>query len=92
MVQNLRAYFILYVTTIKCIKRMQEKFEFLVCTKPKLDLNQNFRRSLLGYNDQATINKLQENSQGWQKDGVLLPRRAVATPCHPMATGLSTYR
>ena len=28
MVQNLRAYFILYVITIKCIKCMQEKIEF----------------------------------------------------------------
>ena len=28
MVQNLRAYFILYVITIKCIKYMQEKIEF----------------------------------------------------------------
>ena len=28
MVQNTRAYFILYVITIKCIKCMQEKTEF----------------------------------------------------------------
>ena len=28
MVQNLRAYFILYVITIKCIKCMQENIEF----------------------------------------------------------------
>ena len=28
MVQNLRAYFILYVIKIKCIKCMKEKIEF----------------------------------------------------------------
>ena len=28
MVQNLRAYFILYVVAIKCIEFMQEKIEF----------------------------------------------------------------
>ena len=65
MVQNLRAYFILYVITIRCIKCMQEKFGFLACTKTKVDLNQNFRISLLrSYNNQATIKKLQDNSQG----------------------------
>ena len=74
MVQNLRAYFILYVITIRCRKCMHEKFEFLAYTKTKADLNQSFRRSLPGYNDQATIRKLLENSQGWQKNGILLPR------------------
>ena len=91
MAQNMRAYFTLYVIAIKCIKCMQEKIEFLVCTKTKVDLNQNFRRSLLGYEGKAAKNnneKLQENSQGWQKDGILLPRGAVATPCRPIATGL----
>ena len=56
MVQNLRAYFILYVITIKYIKCMQEKrSNFLACTKTKVDLSQNFRRSLIGYNDKAAI-------------------------------------
>ena len=37
MVQNLRAYFILYVITIKCIKCMQEKIEFSCMLKrPRL--------------------------------------------------------
>ena len=33
MVNNLRANFILHVTTIKCIKCLQEKIEFLVSYK-----------------------------------------------------------
>ena len=37
MVQNLRAYFILYVITIKCIKCMQEKIEFFcMLQRPRL--------------------------------------------------------
>ena len=52
----------------------------LYFTKAKDDRNQNFKRSLLGYNDKATVKKLQENSLGWEKDGILLPRGAVATP------------
>ena len=37
MVQNLRAYFILYVKTIKCIKCMQEKIEFsCMLQRPRL--------------------------------------------------------
>ena len=37
MVQNLRAYFILYVITIKCIKCMQGKIEFpCMLQKPRL--------------------------------------------------------
>ena len=89
MVQNMRAYFILYVITIKCINCMQEKTDFS-CTKTKVDLNQNFRRTLLGYKDKATRNnnkKLQENPPGWQKDGILLPRGGI---CHPIATRLQS--
>ena len=54
MVQNMRAYFILHVTTIKFMC-MQEMTEFS-CTKTKVYLNQNCRRSLLGYEDKATKN------------------------------------
>ena len=37
MVENLRAYFILYVITIKCIERMQEKIEFsCMLQRPRL--------------------------------------------------------
>ena len=53
MVQNMRAYFILYVITTKCIKCIQEMTEFSF-TKTKVDLNQNCRRSLLGNKDKAT--------------------------------------
>ena len=91
MVQNLRAYFILYVITIKCLKCMQEKIEFLVCTKTKVDLNQNLRRSLLGYNDKE-VKKLQENSRGWQKDGVLLPRGGSCHPMPPQGYGPATSK
>ena len=55
MAQSLRVYFILSVITFKCIECMQERLNFVVCTKSKVDLNQNFRRSLLGYNDKAAI-------------------------------------
>ena len=47
MVQNMRAYFILYVFTTKCIKCMQEMTEFS-CTKTKVDLNQNLGDLSLG--------------------------------------------
>ena len=62
----------------------------LYVTKTTVDLTQSSRRSLLGYKDKATKSnnkKLQENSQGWQKDGILLPRGAFATPCHSIANG-----
>ena len=37
MVQSMRAYFILYVITIKCIKCMQEKIEFpCMLKRPRL--------------------------------------------------------
>ena len=56
MVQNLRAYFILYVITIKCKKYMQDRIEFsCMLQRKKVNLNQNFRMSLLGYKDKATI-------------------------------------
>ena len=89
MVQNMRAYFILYVITIKCINLCKRRLNFLVSYKTKADLNQNFRKSLLGYRDIATknnIKKLPENFQGWQKDGILLLRGGI---WHPIATGLS---
>ena len=55
MVQNMRVYFILHVITTKCIKCTQEKIEFS-CKKTKVDLNQSFRRSRLGYKEKATRN------------------------------------
>ena len=71
MVQNLRAYFILYVITIKCTKCMQEKVEFS-CIKvdldeTKVDLDQNFSKSLLGYKDKATIKNCKKIPRGGKK-------------------------
>ena len=94
MVQYMRTSFILYVITVKCIKCMQEKIEFscmlqrprLISTKMLEDLSLATK-----IKQQKNSNKkLQENSQGWQKDGNLLPRGAFATPCHPITTGLKT--
>ena len=49
MVQNMRAYFILYVITIKCINCIHEKIGFsCMLEKTKVDLNHNARRSLIG--------------------------------------------
>ena len=90
MVQNLRAYFILYVITIKYIKCMQEKrSNFLVSTKTKVDLSQNFRRSLIGYNDKATIKNCRKILRGDKRTASRCPGMAFATLCHPMATGLN---
>ena len=52
MVQSLRADFILYVITIKCIK---------------VDLIQKFRKSLLSYNDKATIKNCVKIIRGGKK-------------------------
>ena len=76
MLPNLRAYFILCVITVKCIKCMQEKIEFSFVTMTRVDLNQNFRRSLLGCDDKATIQNFRKILRG----GILLPRGAFATP------------
>ena len=90
MVQNMRAYFILNVITIKCINCMQEKTEFscklqrptLISTKTLGDLSLATK-----IKQQKNNKKLQENSQGRQKDGILLPRGAVATPMPPHGYG-----
>ena len=62
MVQNLRAYFMLHVIIIKCIKRMQEKIEVFVFYK-----DQNFRRSLLGYKDKARTKSCKKILRGGKK-------------------------
>ena len=83
MVQNLRAYFILYVITIKCIKCMQGKIEVsCMLQRPRL-----ISTKILGYLSLAAqrgsnTKKVLENSQGWQKGGILWPRGDI---CHPMA-------
>ena len=55
MVQNLLAYFILYVIKTKSTKCKQEKIGFSCMLKTMVDFIQKFRKSLLGYKDKATI-------------------------------------
>ena len=86
MVQNMRAYFILHVITTKCIKCTQEKTEFS-CTKTKADLNQNFRRSLLGYKDKATTKSCKKIIRGSKKTASCGPGVADAAPCPPHSCG-----
>ena len=64
-----------------------KRLNFLYVTKTKVDLNQNFRRFLLGYDDKVIIKKLQENSHGWQKDGILLPKGGRPHPMPPQGYG-----
>ena len=71
MVQNLRAYFILYVISIKFIKCAQEKIEF---AKTNVDLYQNFWRCLFGCKDKIAIKSARKFSR-------------VAKRWHPVAQG-----
>ena len=83
MVQNMRAYFILYIITIKCINCMQEKTEFcymlqrprLISTKVLGDLSLATK-----IKQQKTTIKIARKFSGVAKDGILLPRGAFATP------------
>ena len=55
MVQNLSAYFILYVITIKCIKWMQDRIEFsCMLQRPRL-----ISTKILGYLSLAIKTKQQ---------------------------------
>ena len=84
MVQNLRAYFMLYVVTIKCIKCKQENIELsCMSQRPRLISTKS-----LADKDKAAIKILQEYSQGLQKDSTLLPRGDTCNPSQPIATGL----
>ena len=53
---------------------------FKYVTKTKIELNQNFRRFLLNYQDKATI-KIAKIFPGMAKAGILLPRDGI---CHPL--------
>ena len=85
MVGNMRAYSILYFITIKCMKCMQEMTEY----SSMLLRSRLISTTILGdfylateiKQQETTIKNLQENSQGWKKDGILLPRGDI---CHPM--------
>ena len=89
MVQNMRACFILYVIAIKCMNCIQEKTEVsCMLQRPRLISTTMLSDLSLAtkIKQQKNNNKnSQENSQGWQKDGVLLPKGGN---CHPIATGL----
>ena len=76
LVQNLRAYFVLYVIAILFKMYVQENFKL-----SEAEPIHNFMRYLLCYNDITTIRKVHNNSQGWQKACILLPRVGI---CHPM--------
>ena len=80
----MRAYFILYVITIKCISRMQEKTEFSCKLQRPTLISTKILGDLLGYEDKATKNK----NKKLQKILSGSKMMAVATPCHPLATGM----
>ena len=95
MVQNMRAYFILYVITIKCINCMQEKTELsfmlqrprLISTKLLGDLSlateikQQKQQYKSARNFSGVAKRWHPAPQGWQ----------LPTPCHPIATGLGGF-
>ena len=83
MVQNLRAHFILYIITIKCIKRMQERIEFSCMPQgPRL-----ISIKILGDLSLATKTKQQykiaRKFSGEAKRWHSVAQGASATPCHP---------
>ena len=84
MVQNLRAYFILYVIKWMCV---DENINFSsMSQRPRWSSKQNFRRPLLSYKVKAAKNTA-KGSLGWQKVEILLPRGGI---CHPMTPHVCT--
>ena len=85
MILYMRAYFILYVITIKCINCMQEKTEFsCILQRPML-----ISTKVLGdLKDKAAKTRL-KNCKKILRGG----RKMVSCcPCHPIATGLFLSR
>ena len=83
LVQNLRAYFILYVITFKRRMCLQEKIELSSMLQiTKALLNQYFHRYLFSYKDKAAI-KIPKKFQRWQKAGILLLRDGIWHPIPP---------
>ena len=84
MVQNTRAYFILYVITIKCIKCTQEKTEFssmlqrprLISTKVLGDLSLATKIK----QQKTTIENCKKILRGGKNMASCCPGVAVATP------------
>ena len=93
MVQNMRAYFIIYVITIKCINCMQEKTEFFCkLQRPKLLSTKVLRDLSLATKikqQKSRIKNCKKILRGDKKMASCYPGVAVATPCHPIATCLS---
>ena len=69
---------------------MRENIELSsMSQRPRVSSTKNLRRSLLrSYKEKVKI-KSAKNSHGWQKAGILLPRGALAIPCHPTSAGLN---
>ena len=66
MVQNLRAYFSYFMLSQSNVQSVcRKRLNFLACTKTKVDLNQNFRRSLLAYNDKKIAGKFSGVAKEW---------------------------
>ena len=91
MVQNMRAYFILYVITIKFVNYMQEKTEFscklqrptLISTKVLGDLTLATKIK----QQRATIKNCMKILRGGKKMASCCPGGAVATPMPPHSYG-----
>ena len=87
MVQNLRAYSILHVATIKWIMCVQENIELTsILQRPRLS-------STIISGDFSLATRImqpeecKENSQGWQKAGILLRRGGIFHPMPPHGYG-----
>ena len=82
MVQCLRACFILHVITYK-VSGIKDLI-FLYVAKTKVDLNQNFRRSLLhSYNDKAAIKNCKKILRGGKRMASCWPGVAFAPHATP---------
>ena len=89
MVQNLRAYFILHVITIKCIKCMQEKIELsCMLQRPRLISTNIVGNLSLATVTKATIKNCKEILRGGKSMVSCCPGVTITALCHSMATGL----
>ena len=89
VVQNLRAYFILCVITIIWIMSVEKKINLSrMSLRPRL-ISSDISRDLCLTTKIKWQHKIaQTTPRGVNKLAYYFPGVAVATPCHPMATGL----